>query len=86
MRHSTWGCFFLQIGNGAEAEAPLRRALSIDERTTNANVDADRESLAFALEAQGKLEEALDSFPASGGREHSADCGSLIREARGEGP
>ncbi len=40
----------------------MRRALSIDTRTTNANVDADRESLAFALESEGKLEEALDLF------------------------
>jgi tetratricopeptide (TPR) repeat protein len=56
------GLFLLNIGNTAEAEAPLRRAVSIDERNTDAAVDADRESLALVLEAQDKRQEAFDLF------------------------
>jgi tetratricopeptide (TPR) repeat protein len=56
------GLFLLQIDKSGEAEAPLRRALSIDERNTDPAIDADRESLALALEAQGKLDEALPLF------------------------
>lgn len=59
---SNLGLFLLQIEKSAEAEAPLRRALSIDERNTDPAIDADRESLALALDAQGKLNEALPLF------------------------
>lgn len=53
---SDLGLFLLQNGKSAEAEAPLRRALSIDGH------DADRESLALALASQGKHKEAFDLF------------------------
>jgi tetratricopeptide (TPR) repeat protein len=56
------GVFLLGIGNGAEAEAPLRRAVAIDERTADRLIDTDRESLAQTLEALGKREEALDLY------------------------
>jgi tetratricopeptide (TPR) repeat protein len=56
------GLFLLQIGKAAEAEASLRRALSIDELNAGPVVDADRENLAFALEAQGKRDEAFALF------------------------
>jgi tetratricopeptide (TPR) repeat protein len=59
---SNLGLFLLQIQKSAEAEAPLRRALAIDESKTNAAVDADRESLALALEAEGKTGESLALF------------------------
>ena len=59
---SNLGLFLLQIEKSAEAEAPLRRALAIDERKTDPAIDADRESLALSLEAQGKLDEALALF------------------------
>jgi tetratricopeptide (TPR) repeat protein len=56
------GLFPLEIGNSAGAEAPLRRAISIDERSSDPAVHADREHLALVLEAQGKRDEALDLF------------------------
>jgi tetratricopeptide (TPR) repeat protein len=56
------GRFLLQIERTGEAEAPLRRALSIDERISDPEIDADRESLALALEAQGKQSEAVALF------------------------
>jgi tetratricopeptide (TPR) repeat protein len=59
---SDFGLFLLQIGRSAEAEAPLRRAISIDGKNADPAIDDDRESLALALEAQGKREEAFDLF------------------------
>jgi tetratricopeptide (TPR) repeat protein/Zn finger protein HypA/HybF involved in hydrogenase expression len=56
------GAFLLQIGKSREAEAPLRRALSIDEHKADAATDADRESFALALDAEGKRKEAFDFF------------------------
>jgi tetratricopeptide (TPR) repeat protein/Zn finger protein HypA/HybF involved in hydrogenase expression len=56
------GRFLLQIERSGEAEAPLRRALSIDERISDPEIDADRESLALALDAQGKQSDAVALF------------------------
>ncbi len=55
-----FGRFLLQIGKSAEAEAPLERAVAIDERHSDPAIDADRESLALAFEAQGKPKEAFE--------------------------
>jgi len=59
---SDLGLFLLQIDKSVEAEAPLRRAVSIDERTRDSAVDADREGLALALEAQEKRSEAAELY------------------------
>jgi tetratricopeptide (TPR) repeat protein len=59
---SDFGSFLLQVGKSAEAEAVLRRALSIDQHNADPAIDADRENLAMALEAQGKHPEALELF------------------------
>ena len=59
---SDLGLFLLEVQKSAEAEAPLRRAVSIDERNADPALDADRESLALALHVQGKRDEALDLF------------------------
>ncbi len=59
---SDLGLFLLEVKESARAEEPLRRALSIDEHNADPAVDADRESLARALEAQGKRDEAFDLF------------------------
>ena len=59
---SDLGLFLLLIGNSAEAEAPLRRAVSIDSHNADQAIDDDRESLALALQARGKREEALKLF------------------------
>jgi tetratricopeptide (TPR) repeat protein len=56
------GRFLLQIERSGEAEAPLRRALSIDERMSAREVDADRENLALALDLQGKQSDAITLF------------------------
>jgi tetratricopeptide (TPR) repeat protein len=56
------GLFLLQIVKAADAEAPLRRALSIDEHNSDPALDADRENLALALEAQGKHDAAFELF------------------------
>jgi tetratricopeptide (TPR) repeat protein len=56
------GLFFLEIGNSAEAEAPLRRAVAIAERTASTSLDADRESLARTMESLGKRDEAFDLY------------------------
>jgi len=63
---SDLGLFLLQIENSAEAEEPLRRAMAIDEHDADPAIDADRESLALALEAQGKRNEAFDLFRRAG--------------------
>jgi tetratricopeptide (TPR) repeat protein len=57
-----FGRFLLQIEKSAEAEAPLRRAVAIDEHNSDSAIDADRESLALALEAQSKRKEAVAYF------------------------
>ncbi|MFL6448529.1 MAG: tetratricopeptide repeat protein [Bryobacteraceae bacterium] len=59
---SNLGLFLLGTNKSAEAEAPLRRALSIDERKIDPAIDSDRENLALVLEAQGKLDESLALF------------------------
>jgi tetratricopeptide (TPR) repeat protein/Zn finger protein HypA/HybF involved in hydrogenase expression len=59
---SDLGMFLLQVDKSAEAEDPLRRAVSIDEHNADPAIDADREGLALALEAQGKQSEAASLF------------------------
>ncbi|PWU07921.1 MAG: hypothetical protein C5B51_08740 [Terriglobia bacterium] len=59
---SDFGSFLLQVGKSVEAEAPLRRALSIDQHNADPAIDADRETLAMVLEAQGKRAEAFELF------------------------
>lgn len=73
---SDLGLFLLKNEDSAAAEEPLRRALLIDERNQDAAVDADRESLARALEAQGKHGEALELF---GRAAAGADAGAASR-------
>jgi tetratricopeptide (TPR) repeat protein len=46
-------------GNPAEAEAPLRRALAIDEATAAPEASADRQVLADVLSSLGRNEEAF---------------------------
>src|SRR5262249_4280416 len=64
------GKFLMQARNPAGAEAPLRKAARIDQLNGDSNLDSDRESLAAALEAAGKTDEALALFQeAAGGRD-----------------
>lgn len=57
-----FGRFLLQIGKTAEAEPRLQRAVALDEHNSDPAIDADRESLALAFEAQGKAREAFEYF------------------------
>ena len=59
---SDLGLFLLRVGKSADAEAPLRRTIAIDVHNADGAIDDDRESLALALEAQGKRQEAVDLF------------------------
>jgi tetratricopeptide (TPR) repeat protein len=59
---SNLGLFLLQIGKSAEAEAPLRHAVALDERNHDPGIDTDREGLALALDGQGKRDEAIGVF------------------------
>ncbi|HWE07250.1 MAG TPA: tetratricopeptide repeat protein, partial [Rhizomicrobium sp.] len=59
---SDLGSFLLEIRKSAEAEAPLRRAVSIDEHNADPAIDKDRESLALALQAEGRRDESFDLF------------------------
>jgi len=59
---SNLGLFLLQIGQSAEAEAPLRRAVALDERDQDPGIDVVREGLALSLEGQGKRGEAIEVF------------------------
>jgi tetratricopeptide (TPR) repeat protein len=59
---SNLGLFLLQIGRSAEAEAPLRRAVALDEQNHDPGSDAVREGLALSLDGQGKRNEAIQVF------------------------
>jgi len=79
---SNLGLFLLQIGKNAEAEAPLRSAISMDEHSGDP-VDADREGLALALDAQGKRGEAAELFrqtAESGNPQVAARCLAKLAE------
>jgi tetratricopeptide (TPR) repeat protein len=56
------GLFLIEIGNYSAAEAPMRRAMSIDTRNSDPAIQADRENLAGALQAEGKRDEAFALF------------------------
>ena len=62
---SDLGLFLMQNGSADSAEAPLRRAVAIDERNSDPQLDLSRENLAKLLEANGKLEDALSFFRAA---------------------
>jgi hypothetical protein len=76
------GGFLLQIGSSADAEAPLRRAVSIDEHNGDPAIDADRESLALALEGQRTRSEAFALFKlAAEGRDQRVAARSYAKLA-----
>jgi tetratricopeptide (TPR) repeat protein len=54
--------FLLTIGKSTDAEAPIRRAVAIDEHTADPAIDVDREILAKALEALGKRDESFEFY------------------------
>ncbi len=59
---SDLGLFLSRNGDPAAAEAPLRRAIAIDEAIGGPRLAADRESLAQVLAVNGKAAEAYELF------------------------
>jgi tetratricopeptide (TPR) repeat protein len=62
---SDLGLFLKTLNDPRSAVAPLTRALEIDNTNGSARVQADQESLATALLATGKRQEAYDVFRAA---------------------
>ena len=80
---SELGLFLKEIGNPVAAEAPLRRAVSIDSAHSGASIDADRENLAAVLELREKREEAFDLYrQAAAGRDARIAARSFAAMAR----
>lgn len=65
-RASALGRLLSNSGKPAEAEAPLRRALKIDESNSDPAVSSDREQLALTLHTIGKGDEAFELFQRAG--------------------
>jgi tetratricopeptide (TPR) repeat protein len=63
---SDLGLFLKSQGNPVAAEAPLRKALEIDQASGGAMVSADQENLATVLEAAGKHQEAFELLRKAG--------------------
>ena len=77
------GLFLTQIGNNHAAEAPLRRAMAVDRQNSDPAIDADRENLAIALQAEGKRDEAAALFrEAARGRDAKVSARSFARLAQ----
>jgi tetratricopeptide (TPR) repeat protein len=77
------GLFLMQIGNNGAAETPLRRAMAIDRRSSDPSIDADRENLAIALQAEGKRDEAFALFgEAASGSDAKVSARSFARLAQ----
>jgi tetratricopeptide (TPR) repeat protein len=77
------GLFLTQIGNPQAAEAPLRRAIEIDAGNSDPALDSDRESMALALEAEGKRDEARKLFEeAASGSDAKVSARSFARLAQ----
>ncbi len=77
--------FLLGIGKRADAEPPLRRAVATDERNADSAVDADRESLAQALEALGKHDEDFFELYRKSARGQRGRRRAILCETRGDG-
>jgi len=75
---SDLGLFLKAIGDPRRAEAPLRKALAIDERNHDPQLAADQENLAEVLDASGRHTEAFRLFQqAAAGTEPAAVARSL---------
>ncbi|HXJ42518.1 MAG TPA: tetratricopeptide repeat protein, partial [Bryobacteraceae bacterium] len=62
---SDLGLFLMENGNAAAAEAPLRRAVAIDQKNDDPQLDGDRENLANMLDGADKRTEAIELFQAA---------------------
>ena len=77
---SDLGLFLKTLNDSRSAVAPLTRALEIDQTNGSARVQADQESLAAALLAEGKKQEAYDLFRAAAQGEDSAIAARCLTE------
>jgi tetratricopeptide (TPR) repeat protein len=77
---SDLGLLLKSIGEPAAAEAPLRKALAIDEANSDAALAADQENLAAVLAALGRQPEAITLFRlcAAGSGRVAARCLSSL--------
>jgi tetratricopeptide (TPR) repeat protein len=77
------GLFLMQVRMENAAEAPLRRALEVDQRNSDKALDADRENLADALHVAGKREEAIALYrEAASGKDAKVAGRSFARLAQ----
>jgi tetratricopeptide (TPR) repeat protein/Zn finger protein HypA/HybF involved in hydrogenase expression len=77
---SDLGLFLKTLNDSRSAVAPLTRALQIDQTNGSARVQADQESLATALLATGKTQEAYDLFRAAAQGEDPAIAARCLTE------
>jgi tetratricopeptide (TPR) repeat protein/Zn finger protein HypA/HybF involved in hydrogenase expression len=79
---SNLGLFLLQLGKSAEAEEALRWAVASDEQNGDVPIDADREGLALAVQAQGRNKEAFALFKlAAEGKNSSVAARAFVKLA-----
>ncbi len=84
---SDLGLFLMQNGSPEAAETPLRKAIGIDEKNGDPQVDASRENLAGLLEANGKQDDAIALFrAASEGKDLKVAARSLASLGRLDRP
>lgn len=62
---SDLGLFLMQNGNPEAAVEPLRRAIAIDEKNSDPQLEGSRENLANLFEALGKPDQAIPLFRAA---------------------
>jgi len=80
---SDLGLFLAQTGDAAAAEAPLRKALAIDQAGKGAMLEFDRESLSSVLESIGKRDETIALLrEAATGRDPKVAARSYARLAK----
>jgi tetratricopeptide (TPR) repeat protein len=77
---SDLGLFLKTLNDSRSAVVPLTRALEIDQTNGSARVQADQESLAAALLATGKRQEAYDLFRTAAQGEDSAIAARCLTE------
>jgi tetratricopeptide (TPR) repeat protein len=77
---SDLGLFLMTLNDSRSAVAPLTRALEIDQTNGSARVQADQESLAAALLATGKTQQAYDLFRAAAQGEDSPIAARCLTE------
>jgi len=82
---SDLGLFLAQTGDAAGAEAPLRKALAIDQANRAPELAADRENLAGILEKLGKGAEASQLYQQAAAGSDAKGGGSILCQSGAAG-